>query len=201
MVTPNTWVEFPWEHGGLALDREDTVRRMLEQIGEDVNRPGLIETPRRVAESWDELFGGIKVDPASLLKMFEVGDRPRHTAPVYVRDIPFVSTCEHHLMPFTGKVTVAYSASGKVIGLSKIPRVVHALSRRLQVQERLTQEIADVIGTVSHGAAVRVVATHACVTHRGVESHGVHMDTTAYSGIYATDVPGDEMRKAFIQSS
>jgi GTP cyclohydrolase I len=158
------------------------VREILIAVGEDPDREGLIETPDRVARMYAEIFQGLHQDPAQhLTKLFT----QKYDEMVLVRDIQFESTCEHHLLPFTGKVHVAYIPDGKVVGLSKIPRMVDVLARRPQLQERLTEEIADLLFDQlgAKGVAVVVEASHSCMTIRGVHKSGSTMVTSALRGI------------------
>jgi GTP cyclohydrolase I len=163
------WWVFPWE---LDQDKEieDTVLRQLQFIGEDTQRPGLVDTPRRVVKALRELTEGYSVDVAQLLRTF---DEP-HDEMVVVNGIPFWSLCEHHMLPFHGTATVGYIPNGKVIGLSKIPRLVHAFARRLQLQERLASDIATAIENHVHpvGVGVVVKAHHTCMEMRGIQSAG-----------------------------
>jgi GTP cyclohydrolase I len=159
----------------------DAVRLMLEAIGEDPNREGLLETPDRVARMYEEIFGGGEEDPCeSLAKQF---DEDHHEI-VLVKDIPFFSMCEHHLMPFFGRAHVAYIPNGKVVGISKLARVVEAFARRPQVQERMTGQIADIIvkELKAQGVAVVCEAVHTCMTMRGVKKAGASVITSAMRG-------------------
>jgi GTP cyclohydrolase I len=162
------------------------VRLMLEGIGEDPNREGLRDTPDRVARMCEEIYGGIGHDPRELMKAVFT---EKYNEIVLVRDIPFNSMCEHHLMPFLGKAHVAYIPNGKVLGLSKFARVIEAYSRRPQVQERLTNQVADLImdELAPIGVAVNVHATHSCMTHRGVRKPGSSVITSALRGSFLTD--------------
>lgn len=184
------WVVFPWEtdEGDEHYALRATVVRQLQLLGEDPNRPGLQDTPERVASALREATVGYRsCSPSEWLKTFQAEDAKlvpfsQHSM-VLVRDIQFSSLCEHHMMPFMGTVDVAYwpnLASG-VIGLSKIPRVVQAVSRKLQLQERFTQEIVEAICSVGVHAAVRVRARHTCTANRGVRQTDTSMETTAYS--------------------
>ncbi|GIW92024.1 MAG: GTP cyclohydrolase 1 [Pirellulaceae bacterium] len=163
------------------------VREILLAIGEDPDREGLRETPYRVARMYAELFGGLHVDARSHLKKF-------FTQPydeiVLVRDIHFHSMCEHHLLPFMGKAHVAYMPNGKVIGLSKLARVVDAVARRPQVQERMTEEIATLLESElnAKGVAVVVEATHTCMTIRGVRKPGSVCVTSAMRGRFRSNI-------------
>jgi GTP cyclohydrolase I len=179
----DVWLRFPWEkdHG----DPVDAVVRLLQFIGEDPTRDGLLDTPRRVVKAWGELTSGYRVDVAAVLSTtFEV---PNSGDPVIVSRIPFTSMCEHHMLPFTGHATVAYLPGDRVVGLSKLARLVHAYARRLQVQERLTSQLTDAL--VAHleprGAAALVDGVHSCMSMRGV-SVAATMHTTSFVGDLAS---------------
>lgn len=163
------------------LKIEDAVRQILEAIGEDPDREGLVETPARVARMYEEITAGYEQAASEpLSRVFEAeGSRL-----VVERDISFSSTCEHHLMPFFGKVHIAYVADGKVVGLSKLARVVDIYARRLQLQERMTAQIADSIFEELHAKGVMVIveAEHTCMTARGVKKVGTKTVTTAVRG-------------------
>lgn len=159
----------------------EAVHMMLEAIGEDPKREGLRETPERVARMYEEIFGGGEEDPReSLSKQFDED----HHEMVLVKDIPFFSMCEHHLMPFFGKAHVAYIPNGHVVGISKLARVVEAFARRPQVQERMTSQIADMIEQElqPQGVAVVCEAVHTCMTMRGVKKPGSTVITSAMRG-------------------
>ena len=164
---------------------EAAVHEMLLAIGEDPDREGLVETPRRIAESYTEIFAGITVDPESLLK---VGFEEGHDEMVVLRDIPFFSMCEHHFLPFHGLAHVAYVPRGRVVGISKIARLVDALARRPQLQERLTGQVADTLmrALKPDGVAVALEAEHLCMTMRGVKKPGSRMVTSAMRGTFQT---------------
>jgi GTP cyclohydrolase I len=166
---------------------DDIIRRLLAEIGEDPTREGLLETPRRVRQSLQFLTSGYDTDLASVVNgaLFSV----EYNEMVIVRDIDFYSLCEHHLLPFFGKCHVAYLPNQRVIGLSKVPRVVDMFARRLQVQERLTQQIADAIqSTVAPlGVAVVMEATHLCMAMRGVEKQNSVTVTSAMIGVFRDD--------------
>jgi GTP cyclohydrolase I len=165
---------------------ERAVREILLAIGEDPEREGLHKTPARVARMYAELFAGLHEDPdVHLHAMFDEG----HHEMVVLRDIPFNSTCEHHLMPFEGKAHVAYIPGGKVLGLSKIARLVDVFAHRPQVQERLTSQIADVLAQrlKVKGCAVVMEAVHTCMTCRGVKKPGSVMVTSALRGTLHTN--------------
>ena len=163
---------------------ERAVRMILEAVGEDPDRPGVSDTPRRVADAYAEMFAGIGRDPADEISVFfDVG----HDEMVLVRDIPFYSICEHHLLPFLGKAHVAYIPhKGRITGLSKLARVVEVAARRPQVQERLTGDIADAIMQRLNCRGVLVVmeAEHLCMTMRGVQKPGALTVTSAVRGCF-----------------
>lgn len=160
---------------------QDAVRTIIEAMGEDPHREGLQNTPERVSRMYSELFGGLQKDPSRHLNVvFE----ENYDEMVVLRDIPFYSMCEHHLLPFMGRVHIAYLPNGKVTGVSKLARVVDDFAMRPQVQERLTGQIADLL--MNHldakGAAVVIEATHTCMTIRGVRKPGSEMVTSAMRG-------------------
>ncbi len=163
---------------------EEAVRDILTSVGEDPTREGLRNTPQRVGKMYEELLAGYHVDPAALINgaLFDVD----YDEMVVVRDIEFSSLCEHHLLPFLGRAHVAYVPSGKIIGLSKIPRVVDMFAHRLQVQERLTRQIADFLTEALHPRGVGVVleATHLCTMMRGVKKANARMVTSAMCGAF-----------------
>jgi GTP cyclohydrolase I len=165
----------------------DTIRRLLTDIGEDPDRDGLRDTPRRVEDSLRFLTSGYDTDIDRLINsaLFTV----EYNEMVIVRDIDFYSLCEHHLLPFFGKCHLAYIPDGHVIGLSKIPRIVDAFARRLQVQERLTSQIANVVSTKVRplGVAVVMEATHLCMAMRGVEKQNSVTVTSAMLGVFHQD--------------
>jgi GTP cyclohydrolase I len=166
---------------------EKAVRNLLDAFGEDVDREGLERTPERVARMYDELLAGYRVDPYDLINeaLFDV----EYNQMVVVRDIEFYSLCEHHLLPFIGRAHVAYLPSAKVIGLSKIPRIVDLFARRLQVQERMTVQIADFLEAAikPHGVAVVVEGLHLCAAMRGVKKANARMVTSALRGTFQTN--------------
>src|SRR5436853_5186936 len=162
---------------------EKAVREILIAIGEDPDREGLLKTPNRVARAYGELMAGLKIDPRQHLRTVF---HERYQEVVLLRDIEFHSLCEHHLLPFTGRAHVAYLPDGKVVGLSKLARVVEGYARRPQVQERLTTQIADALMEELNaaGAACVVEAVHTCMTIRGAKKHGSIMVTSALRGIF-----------------
>ena len=166
---------------------EKAVREILLAVGENPDREGLKETPKRVAKMYAEVFDGIGKDPSKVFKIFS---NEAHEEMVLLRDIPFYSMCEHHLLPFTGKAHVAYiPVKGRLSGLSKLARVVEVLARRPQVQERLTGDIADTIMSVLRPKGVMVIieAEHLCMTMRGARKPGSRMVTSAVRGIFETN--------------
>jgi GTP cyclohydrolase IA len=167
---------------------EQAVRMILEAVGEDPNREGLLETPARVARMYEEIFQGLQIDPK---EYFSVIFSEKHEELVLVKDIPFYSTCEHHLVPFFGKAHVAYiPKGGRVTGLSKLARAVEAVAKRPQLQERITSIVADTIMTElkPHGVVVVVEAEHMCMTMRGVKKPGSKTITSAVRGCFDKDV-------------
>jgi len=166
---------------------ENAVREILIAIGEDPDREGLIETPKRVANMYEEIFAGINCDVTQFYKVFENED---YDEMIVVKDIPLYSMCEHHLLPFIGTASVAYiPTNGRVIGLSKIARIVDALSKKPQLQERLTKEIADTIEEAvdARGVAVVVRAEHLCMSMRGIRKPGSKTVTSALRGTLRSD--------------
>ena len=165
---------------------EESVLRMLQAFGEDPDRDGLLRTPERVARMYHELLAGYRIDPVAMVNeaLFEV----EYDEMVIVRDIEFYSLCEHHMLPFLGRAHVAYIPRGRVIGLSKIPRVVDMFARRLQVQERMTRQIADFLNELLHpqGVAVVMEGLHMCSMMRGVRKHDARMTTSAMLGVFRT---------------
>ncbi len=167
---------------------EGTVTELLLALGEDPKREGLKNTPRRVARMYNELLAGYSIDPIAMINgaLFEV----KYDEMVIVRDIEFYSLCEHHMLPFMGRVHVAYIPDGKVLGISKIPRIVDMYARRLQVQERMTRQIADFLRDLlkPQGVAVVVEAVHLCMMMRGVQKHDARMTTSAMHGAFRANL-------------
>ncbi len=165
---------------------QSTIRTMIAAVGEDPDREGLRETPRRIAAMYREMFEGLRLDPLDVLS---VGFEEGHEEMVILREIPFFSMCEHHFLPFYGEAHVGYLPNGRVVGLSKIARAVEIWARRPQVQERLTSQIADSIESAldSTGVGVVVEATHMCMTARGVRKPGSTMVTSAMRGSFRND--------------
>ncbi len=167
---------------------EHAVLELLEALGEDPGRDGLVKTPHRVAKMYKELFAGFGENPADHLEVTFAAD---HDEMVMVRDIPFASLCEHHLIPFIGKTHVAYipGDDGRITGLSKLARLVDGYAKRLQVQERMTTEIADAIehALAPRGVLVVVEAEHLCMSMRGVKKPGTSTVTSAVRGLFRSD--------------
>ncbi len=157
------------------------VNELLAAIGEDPKREGLLDTPRRIADMYVEIFGGLEIDPTQYLK---VGFEVAHDEMVILRDIPFYSMCEHHFLPFHGEAHVGYVPDGRVVGISKLARVVEAFARRPQIQEQLTSQVAEAImeALQPDGVAVVIEAEHLCMTMRGVKKPGSRMVTSAMRG-------------------
>lgn len=174
----------------------DNYRNVLERIGEDVEREGLVKTPQRAAKAMAVLTAGMYADPEAILRsaLFEEASDEM----VCVRDIELYSLCEHHMLPFFGKAHVAYIPSKHIVGLSKIPRVVDAFARRLQVQERLTEQIRDCIQDTlqARGVAVIIEAQHLCMQMRGVEKQNSVTTTSAFTGVFLDD---PKTRKEFMK--
>lgn len=183
------WYIFPWEvnEEGSA---EDIVTRTLQFIGEDVTRDGLLDTPRRVIKAWQELYSGYKMDAKAILsKQFE--NETKYDQMVISRNIDFYSMCEHHMLPFYGQAHIAYLPKDKIVGISKLARLVECFSRRLQVQERMTQQIADSIQDALDplGCAVYVEGQHLCQQARGIQKQNAVMVTSALKGVFKNEAP------------
>lgn len=172
------------------------VKMILEAIGDNPKREGLKDTPQRVADMYEEIFEGIKMKPSQVMKIFKTEE---HDEMVILRDIPFYSVCEHHMLPFLGKAHIAYiPKKDKLLGLSKLARVVEIFAKRLQLQERLTSQVADTINeaVTPLGVLVVVEAEHLCTTMRGIKKPGSKMVTSAIRGIFRND---DSARKEALE--
>lgn len=167
---------------------QKAISSILQAVGENPEREGLKRTPERVARMYAELLSGYKADPIAVVNdaIFDV----KYDEMVIVRDVEFYSLCEHHILPFMGRVHVAYIPDGKVLGVSKIPRIVEIFARRLQVQERMTRQIADLIRDLLHpqGVGVVVEALHLCMMMRGVQKHNARMTTSAMHGAFRSNL-------------
>ena len=176
-------------------EAEAAVRVLIGYIGDDAGREGLIETPRRVIAAMDELYAGYTLDPADVLtRVFE--DVHGYDDMVLVRDIPFVSHCEHHMVPFTGRAQIAYYPSGEgVVGLSKLARLVDIYAKRLQTQEAMTAQVLTALelNLRPRGCAVMVEAEHMCMAIRGIRKHGTSTVTTRFAGCFKDD-PAEQVR-------
>ncbi|MBO9581097.1 MAG: GTP cyclohydrolase I FolE [Sphingobium sp.] len=177
----------------VPVEVEDAIRTLIRWTGDDPNREGLLDTPTRVARAWKEYCEGYADDPAyHLSRIFhEVGG---YDGIVLLKDIPFQSHCEHHMAPIIGKAHIAYLPGAYVVGISKLARVLEAFARRLQVQERLTAQVAECIweNLKPQGVAVVIKATHGCMTGRGVRTHGTEMLTSSMMGAFKRDVKSRE---------
>lgn len=171
------------------------IRQIIREIGEDPNREGLKETPARVERAYRELFAGYRTNPDDLLKTFTEGACKEM---VMLDNCEFFSTCEHHMLPFWGHISIGYIPNGKVIGVSKLARLVDCYSRRLQIQERMTAQIADAIyhGLNARGVMVVCRGQHFCMTSRGVRKHDAAMTTSAIRGVFKTN---DALRNEFLR--
>ena len=177
---------------------EQAIRTLIAATGDDPSREGVRDTPSRVAKAYREWFAGYRVDPKAFLsRVFDETEGYEET--VLLRDIPLVSTCEHHMAPITGKAHVAYRPNGKVVGISKLSRLVEGYARRLQLQERLTNQIAHALDEAlqPNGVAVVIEATHGCMSTRGVNQHGIAMVTKCWLGDFKRD---DRLRRELMDS-
>lgn len=193
----DTWVAFPWENDDETSEQaaEQGITSLIRHIGDDPNRDGLKETPSRVRRAYEEMTAGSKVDPASLIKTFDAGG---YDQMVGVYGVPFHSLCEHHLLPFFGTASVAYIPNGKIIGLSKLARIVDTYARRLQNQERIAEQVATCImeNLKPKGVAVSIEAQHMCMAARGVKKAGATMRTCKLTGVFLKDA---KARAEFMQ--
>ena len=198
----NDWIVFPWEGTELTEDAENTVTRMLQQIGEDPNRPELEDTPRQVVRCWDDLFSGYRFGDGDVAGLLECDSAPVPTTPGIIADgmfvfpdIPFISTCENHLLPFFGAVDVACLTSEGKSGLGNAPRLVDTLARRLQTQQRLTEQICHALARNTDGAAVRLKGTYLCPMAQGLAARQSIVETTAFGGGFR---PDPELQSRFL---
>jgi len=162
---------------------EELAKHLIEAIGEDTSREGLLDTPKRIAKSYEKLFEGYGKDPKDLLTEFDGED---YDQMIICKDIDFFSTCEHHMLPFIGKAHIGYIPNKKIIGISKLPRIVEIFSRRLQNQERLTMQIANTLIKLLNpkGVGIVIEAQHLCMRARGVEKQNAVMTTSAFKGLF-----------------
>lgn len=180
----------------MNIEPEEIVRSLLRYVGEDPGRGGLVDTPARVIRAWKEWTSGYGKDTASVLKTFQDGGE-NYNQMVLVKDLPFYSHCEHHMAPFFGTASIAYIPDRRIVGLSKMGRVLEIFARRLQVQERLTNQVADAIqeNLRPKGVGVIVKARHLCMESRGLSRQGHHTVTSALRGEFMTD---DKVRNEFL---
>lgn len=190
------WPTKPRRPGRIEI--EQAVRTLIAAAGDDPDREGVADTPARVARAYGEWFSGYSVDPAAILER-TFGEAEDYEETILLRDIPLVSTCEHHLAPISGRAHVAYRPAGRVVGISKLSRLVDAYARRLQLQERLTVQIARAIDEAlkPRGVAVVIEAAHGCMSTRGFNQHGVSMVTKCWLGDFKTD---PELRRELLGS-
>jgi len=167
----------------------EAIKTILTYIGDDSTREGLLETPERVRKSWSRIFGGYNKDVKDVLTLFEEDDAIPHNQIILLKDIELYSTCEHHFLPITGKAHIAYMPEGKIVGISKLARIMEIYSRRLQVQERIGNQVTRALMEHLHakGAACIIEAKHACMTNRGVEKQNSVMVTSSLRGCFLTD--------------
>jgi GTP cyclohydrolase I len=186
----------PVEHGRVIA----AVREILLAVGEDPDREGLRETPQRVARMYEEMFAGLRKDPAAILRKTFT---EKYDEMVLVKDIGFESMCEHHLLPFFGRAHVAYLPNGKIVGLSKLARAVEILSHRPQVQERMTEELADLIMKEldARGVGVILEASHTCMSIRGIRKPGAICTTSAMRGAFQTNLSSRSELMALIHNN
>lgn len=179
------WLIFPWEkdHPMGEESVEQNIVRILQYLGEDPKREGLLDTPKRVVKSWEEIYGGYKIKPASLMTVFENKGMDEI---ILLKDIEMTSTCEHHMLPFSGKAHVAYIPDKHVIGVSKLARLVDAFSRRLQIQENIVDQVTEALMThlKPKGAACIIEAQHLCMKCRGVGKQNAIMTTSSMKGVF-----------------
>lgn len=174
------WVVFPWEANDDDSSSIDIVTRHLEYIGEDPNRDGLVDTPSRVVKAWDEIYRGYRENPNELLTWFEDDTDEM----VVCKNIQFYSTCEHHMLPFFGTAAIGYIPTGKVLGISKLARIVDVYARRLQVQERLTRQVGEFLEEHTDHVAVQIEAVHMCMMARGVHQQNSSLVTNYLTGAF-----------------
>lgn len=184
---PMEWLVFPWEvtDSGHDTSAEDIPSRFLEFIGEDLNRDGLKETPKRMIKAWKEIFSGYEQNPSDVIKTFESDG---YDQIVLLRDIELYSMCEHHALPFVGRAHVAYIPGGKVIGISKLARLIDIFSKRLQIQERIGDQVTSILMNElnAQGAACIIEADHFCIRMRGVGKQHSTMVTSSMKGVFLT---------------
>jgi GTP cyclohydrolase IA len=175
----------------------ESIKNILKHLGEDPSREGLVGTPDRIIKSWEKLFGGYKIDPKDIMTIFKEDNVIPFNQIILLKDIEFYSTCEHHMLPFVGKAHVAYVPKDKVCGISKLARIVEVFSRRLQIQERIGNQVTESLMEVlkPQGAACIIEAKHFCMTSRGVNKQNSVMVTSSLKGCFLTH---DQTRQEFL---
>jgi GTP cyclohydrolase I len=175
----------------------ESIKNILKHLGEDPSREGLLGTPDRIVKSWEKLFGGYKIDPKDIMTIFKEDNVIPFNQIILLKDIEFYSTCEHHMLPFVGKAHVAYVPKDKVCGISKLARIVEVFSRRLQIQERIGNQVTESLMEVlkPQGAACIIEAKHFCMTSRGVNKQNSVMITSSLKGCFLTH---DQTRQEFL---
>ena len=170
---------------------KESIKRIFEYLGENPAREGLTDTPSRMIKSWDEIFGGYKINPKDIMTIFKEDNVIPFNQIILLKDIEFYSTCEHHFLPFVGKAHVAYVPKDKVVGISKLARIVEVFSRRLQIQERIGNQVTESLMELLHpqGAACIIEAKHFCMTSRGVNKQNSVMVTSSLKGCFLTHDP------------
>ena len=191
----NEWFVFPWETMVNEEGPEQNIKRILQYLGEDVNREGLKETPERVIKSWETLYSGYRQKPGDIFKTFDSGN---YDQMVILKDIEFYSMCEHHMLPFFGKVHIGYIPEDKVVGASKMARLVEVFARRLQIQERMSQQITEAMlkYLCPEGCGCVIQAQHLCMTARGVEKQSSVFITSSVQGSFLEDSVKEEFVNA-----
>jgi len=191
----NIWISFPWERMTGDVGPVNNIRRLIEYIGDDPNREGLKATPNRIIRSYEKLYGGYDQEPMDVIKVFEDDNCDEM---VVIKNIQFYSTCEHHMLPFFGKAHIAYIPKGRVIGVSKLIRILEIYTRRLSIQERIVQQVTKALEDHLHprGAACILEAQHFCMTARGVEKQDAIMVTSSLTGSFKESI---ETRNEFLK--
>jgi len=190
-VDKNEWVEFPWERMNNESPVEDSITRILEFIGEDIKREGLLETPKRVTASWKEIYSGYEKNPKDFVKIFSSED---YNEIILLKDIELYSMCEHHMLPFIGKAHIAYIPDKKIIGVSKLARILDIFARRLQIQERLGNQITQFFmdELEPKGVACVIEAEHLCTRMRGIQKQHSIMVTSSLKGVFLEKIESRE---------
>jgi len=193
------WIVFPWEVEDTLKEHEAIITRAIEVIGDSPNREGLKDTPKRVIKSWSHLFSGYKTDPKTLITTFEKGT---YDQMIVLKDCEMYSTCEHHIQPFFGKIHIAYIPNTKVIGISKLARIAECFSRRLQIQERIGEQITDFImeALEPKGVGCVIEARHFCMMARGIEKQNSYMITSSLKGVFLKKQEVKEEFLSFVRS-